>query len=168
MDMITIVDKELVAKTAPPSEKDGNPVPSVAPALASDPNRPSPRFVKSHLPFSLLNPRLLDVCKVVYVARNPKDVCVSFYHHMRLFHISEFMGDVGVSKDEIRRVTYTSKTFYLAIDERALGKKRPFVCLNNFYSIDDRPPILTTGLNWVCLAGGHTVEIKTCSLLRIL
>lgn len=45
----------------------------------------SPRVLKSHLPMDMLNPNLLDTCKVIYVARNPKDCCVSFYHHMRLF-----------------------------------------------------------------------------------
>ena len=30
------------------------------------------RFIKSHLPLSLLPRRLLDTAKVVYVARNPK------------------------------------------------------------------------------------------------
>ena len=30
------------------------------------------RFIKSHLPLSLLPSRLLDTAKVVYVARNPK------------------------------------------------------------------------------------------------
>lgn len=44
-------------------------------------NLPSPRFLKSHLPLSLLPPSLLDTCKVVYVARDPRDVAVSFYHH---------------------------------------------------------------------------------------
>ena len=42
---------------------------------------PSPRFIKSHLPFPNLPSNLLDECKVVYVARNPKDVAVSWYHH---------------------------------------------------------------------------------------
>ena len=30
------------------------------------------RFIKSHLPLSLLPHKLLDTAKVVYVARNPK------------------------------------------------------------------------------------------------
>merc|ERR1712021_235182 len=43
-------------------------------------NLPSPRVIKTHLPFEFLPPKLLDTCKVIYVGRNPKDVCVSFYH----------------------------------------------------------------------------------------
>ncbi|KOB66852.1 Retinol dehydratase [Operophtera brumata] len=34
---------------------------------------PSPRFAKTHLPMSLLPPKLLDTAKVVYVARDPRD-----------------------------------------------------------------------------------------------
>jgi len=61
--------------------------------IAGDPNRPSPRFVKSHLPMSMNNPRLLDTCKVVYVARNPKDLCVSFYSNSKLYYFLNFEGD---------------------------------------------------------------------------
>jgi len=63
-------------------------------SMTGDPNRPSPRFVKSHLPMSMNNPRLLDTCKVVYVARNPKDAAVSAYHHCRLWKIHNFTGDL--------------------------------------------------------------------------
>ncbi|KPJ21606.1 Sulfotransferase 1C4 [Papilio machaon] len=44
----------------------------------------SPRFIKSHLPLSMLPASLIDTCKVVYVARDPRDVAVSFYHHSEL------------------------------------------------------------------------------------
>ncbi|XP_063620660.1 sulfotransferase 1C4-like [Cydia splendana] len=46
---------------------------------------PSPRFVKTHLPFSLLPTNILDTAKVVYVARDPRDVAVSYYHHTKIF-----------------------------------------------------------------------------------
>ena len=40
----------------------------------------SPRVIKTHLPFEFLPPNLLDICKVIYVARNPKDCCVSWVY----------------------------------------------------------------------------------------
>ena len=52
----------------------------------------SPRIIKTHLPLSMLPPNLLDVSKVVFVARNVKDVCVSFFH-------MEQMNGAGLSKD---------------------------------------------------------------------
>ena len=56
-------------------------------------NLQSPRIIKSHMPFELLPPNLLDTARVIYVCRNPKDVCVSFYHHTTdvMVH-SEFQG----------------------------------------------------------------------------
>jgi len=44
---------------------------------------PSPRFIKSHLPLINLPSNLLDESKVVYVARNPKDVTISYFHHLK-------------------------------------------------------------------------------------
>ncbi|XP_049875152.1 sulfotransferase 1A3-like isoform X2 [Pectinophora gossypiella] len=46
---------------------------------------PSPRFIKSHLPMSLLPEGTLDTARVVYVARDPRDVAVSCYHFFKSF-----------------------------------------------------------------------------------
>lgn len=52
----------------------------------------SPRTLKTHLPLSLFSSSLLDTAKVIYVARNPKDMCVSFHHHCRLILGYDFVG----------------------------------------------------------------------------
>ncbi|CAH0579490.1 unnamed protein product [Chrysodeixis includens] len=50
------------------------------PSWKSIDKAPSPRFIKTHLPLSMLPPNLLTTAKVVYVARDPRDVCVSYYY----------------------------------------------------------------------------------------
>ena len=42
---------------------------------------PSPRVIKSHLSFGHLPDEILTKAKVIYVARNPLDVVVSYWHH---------------------------------------------------------------------------------------
>jgi len=71
---------------------------------------PSTRYIKTHLPFNLL-PHQIQAHerspKIIYVARNPKDVCTSFYHHKVLTEaydksidefVDEFVDDVSQSK----------------------------------------------------------------------
>ena len=99
IDFNLLIDKTVKAKFRPSGAPGGH---SGSTMPKSDSQfRPSPRFVSSHLPFSMNNPRLLDVCKVVYVARNPKDACVSYFNHCRLIKLVDFTGDLEVSKSDI-------------------------------------------------------------------
>ncbi|XP_057378326.2 sulfotransferase 1A3-like [Daphnia carinata] len=58
-----------------------------------------PRVIKSHLPLYLLNPTVLNTSKVVYVARNPKDVIVSYYHYHRLLEFHHYTGNLEAFAD---------------------------------------------------------------------
>lgn len=41
-----------------------------------------PRFIKTHLHYSLLPYQVEEKkAKIIYVARNSKDACISYYHH---------------------------------------------------------------------------------------
>ncbi|XP_037083661.1 sulfotransferase 1C4-like [Pollicipes pollicipes] len=97
LDFDALTDKEVRRKLVPAEA--GNPGKNASFSRTGDRRRPSPRFVSSHLPMSMNNPGLLDVCKVVYVARNPKDVCVSFFHHQRLSKMMDFTGDLELFVD---------------------------------------------------------------------
>ncbi|XP_073814193.1 sulfotransferase 2 [Musca autumnalis] len=50
-------------------------------------NLQRPRFARSHLPWHLL-PKDMETsnAKIIYTSRNPKDLCVSFYHYCKLMH----------------------------------------------------------------------------------
>lgn len=46
-----------------------------------------PRFIKSHLPICFLPENLWKTAhKIIYVARDPKDAAVSYYHHYYNLH----------------------------------------------------------------------------------
>lgn len=53
-----------------------------------------PRVFKEHLPLHLL-PDKIKECKVIYLVRNPKDVVVSLQHHMTLFKMDDYDGDLN-------------------------------------------------------------------------
>ncbi|NWZ34667.1 ST2B1 Sulfotransferase, partial [Brachypodius atriceps] len=51
----------------------------------------TPRLLTTHLPARIMAPALQrSKAKVIYVARNPKDVAVSFYH---FHHLAKFLPD---------------------------------------------------------------------------
>ena len=65
-------------------------------------NMPGPRVIKTHLPIDMLPPNLLNIAKVVFVARNPMDCCVSFFHHEKLVPKQGFSGSFDEYADLFR------------------------------------------------------------------
>ncbi len=82
IEMCTLVDFLAIK---PP----GTTFPEICATLES---MPIPRIIKSHLPYCLLPPGLLDKCKAVTVLRNPKDTVVSYYHHEKLLSTHGYTG----------------------------------------------------------------------------
>jgi len=60
------------------------------------------RVIKSHLPMEFLPPNLHKKCKVIFVARNPMDTCVSYFHHMRDMPGHGFVGDFEEFADNFK------------------------------------------------------------------
>ncbi|CAL4202571.1 unnamed protein product, partial [Meganyctiphanes norvegica] len=52
----------------------------------------TPRIMQTHLHQRALSQQLLDKCKLVYVVRNPKDVCVAYHHHCSIMAHHNFTG----------------------------------------------------------------------------
>jgi len=56
---------------------------------------PSPKLIKTHLPYSKLPQNAISgKAKVIYVARNPKDIVVSYYFFSKLFKFVNFKGNL--------------------------------------------------------------------------
>ncbi|XP_007948385.1 sulfotransferase 1A1 [Orycteropus afer afer] len=72
---------------------------------------PAPRLLKTHLPLALIPQTLLDhKVKVIYVARNAKDVAVSYYHFYQMAKVHPDPGtwDSFLEKFMAGQVSYGS------------------------------------------------------------
>jgi len=123
---------------------------------------PSPRVIKSHLPFYLLPPRLVDTCKVVYVARNPKDVIVSYFHHHKLFTLQQFTADIEKFADYFMKDELYYSPFFDHILEAWAKREDPNVL---FLFYEDRKKNLRREIDKVCAFLGKTLSEEQLQVL---
>uniref|UniRef100_A0A1I8JUQ0 Sulfotransferase domain-containing protein n=1 Tax=Anopheles funestus TaxID=62324 RepID=A0A1I8JUQ0_ANOFN len=86
-----------------------------------------PRHIKSHLPMGLLPKQLWTVRpRIVYCARNPKDMVTSFFHHYRHLH-----GYVGTRETFLEAILHDVVIFQPQIQHTL-----------DFWCIRDEPNVL--------------------------
>ena len=73
--------------------RDGTGLMPTADLLAIMENMPSPRMLKSHMPFHLLPDDILDKSKAVLCIRNPKDTVVSYFRWEQEMRPHSYVGD---------------------------------------------------------------------------
>ncbi|KAF6199914.1 hypothetical protein GE061_006212 [Apolygus lucorum] len=91
----------------------------------------SPRFIKTHLPVSLLPDQIWSVKpKIIYVTRNPKDVAVSYYHHHRLWNGYTGMYPLFMQAFLQDKLVYSP--FWEHVIEYKKLEKEPNILINSF------------------------------------
>ncbi|KAJ8960062.1 hypothetical protein NQ318_009504, partial [Aromia moschata] len=83
LEISSIFDYRELTRT----NKEFNPPSFLNDSLAFVKEQPTPRIMKTHLPWKLLPNAIQDgtkKAKIVYVTRNPKDTCISYYNHVKL------------------------------------------------------------------------------------
>uniref|UniRef100_UPI004038E58C sulfotransferase 1A1-like isoform X2 n=1 Tax=Callospermophilus lateralis TaxID=76772 RepID=UPI004038E58C len=120
---------------------------------------PAPRLIKTHLPLGLLPQSLLDQkVKVIYVARNAKDVAVSYYNFYKMAKVHPDPGtwDSFLEKFMDGQVSYGS--WYQHVQEWwELSRTHPVLYL--FY--EDLKENPKSEINKILEFLGHSVSEET-------
>ena len=65
-----------------------------------------PRFIKTHLHYQMLPESVFTSgAKVLYVSRDARDVCVSFYHYSRILRVYKYQGSFSEFRDSFTHDT---------------------------------------------------------------
>ncbi|XP_043241911.1 luciferin sulfotransferase-like isoform X2 [Amphibalanus amphitrite] len=86
------------------------------------------RFVKSHLPMSLNPPDLLKKAKVIYVARNPKDMVVSYFNHLKALKLQGFDSDFATLFEHFINGQTLETPFFPHVLEAWHLRRHPNMC----------------------------------------
>jgi len=104
---------------------------------------PSPKILKSHLPFDLLPPNLLDKGKVIMCMRNPKDTAVSAFHHEKLLTMCGFNGDFQTYLDLFLKDLPCYSSYFEYTAEAWKRKDHPNMCVVFYEDMkEDLPAVI--------------------------
>ncbi|EAT40359.1 AAEL007913-PA, partial [Aedes aegypti] len=123
-------------------------------------NISSPRFIKTHLPVSLLPKHYWSVLpKTIYIHRNVKSVAVSYYHHSKNYF---YRG----TKEQFVRSFMKNLQFYSPIHKHVIGY-HSLTGLDNilYLKYEDMKQDLKKELNKVCSFFGITCDDDQMDLL---
>ncbi|XP_063801577.1 sulfotransferase 2B1-like [Pseudophryne corroboree] len=107
-----------------------------------------PRIITTHLPSDVLAPALQkSKAKVIYIARNPKDVAVSFYY----FHkMAKFLPDLG-SFSEFLQLFLKGEVYYGSWFDHVKGWYRQRKNMDFFYiTYEDLKKDLRRSIKRIC------------------
>ncbi|XP_053692427.1 sulfotransferase 1B1-like [Sabethes cyaneus] len=123
-------------------------------------NKSSPRFIKTHLPVSMLPKQYWEVLpKTVYINRNVKSVAVSYYHHSKNFF---YRG----TKEEFIKSFMKDLQFYSPIHTHVIGYHSLENCSNVlFLKYEDMKCNLPETVEKVCRFFGRSYEQDELNLL---
>ena len=111
---------------------------------------PSPRMIKSHLPYQFLTRPLFEVkAKTIIVMRNPKDTMISFYHFYR---INKNWGSFTGPWSEFFEMFMANKIVYGDWFDYTLGywklRDEPKICLVTYEEMKENIDIFCD----ICIA----------------
>ncbi|XP_055547705.1 luciferin sulfotransferase-like [Wyeomyia smithii] len=123
-------------------------------------NMASPRFIKTHLPVSMLPKQYWDVLpKTVYIHRNVKSVAVSYYHHSKNIF---YRG----TKEEFVKSFMKDLQFYSPIHSHVIGYHSLEGCSNIlFLRYEDLKCNLPDTVEKVCCFFGRSYDLDELNLL---
>ena len=92
-------------------------------------DRDDSRAIKTHLPFCLLPPNILDNCKAILCLRNPKDTVTSYYHYERLLTLHGYTGDFKTHFDLFMDKLVMYSPYWEYVTEAWKKRSHPNLCI---------------------------------------
>ncbi|CAL4160489.1 unnamed protein product, partial [Meganyctiphanes norvegica] len=99
-----------------------------------------PRFIKTHLPLSLLPDSFASSgSKCVYVTRNPRDTAVSYFHFLRMVTEFNFLGTFKDFAKLFKTDAVPYSPFYNHVQEYWEARKDPNILFITYEDLQNKP-----------------------------